>query len=145
MLPPCLVPALALKMLRLPGHSGRPSLPRRVRSGAGAQRGAESGNDGADVIGVFALYSDARQRDSDDKSILSTSPPPRQTRSWSRGRRRSGVNAKLDAVIIFVEKIWRHGAGLSQVVGVAFLVMAALVPFAPWLLPGLKSSMSAGM
>lgn len=49
------------------------------------------------------------------------------------------------AVIIFVEKIWRHGAGLSQVVGVAFLVMAALVPFVPWLLPGLKSSMSGGM
>jgi predicted metal-binding membrane protein len=49
------------------------------------------------------------------------------------------------AVIIFVEKIWRHGAGLSKVVGVAFLVMAALVPFAPWLLPGLKSSMSGGM
>jgi predicted metal-binding membrane protein len=49
------------------------------------------------------------------------------------------------AVIIFVEKIWRHGAGLSQVIGVALLVMAALAPFLPWLLPGLKSSMSGGM
>jgi predicted metal-binding membrane protein len=49
------------------------------------------------------------------------------------------------AVIIFVEKLWRHGAGLSKVVGVAFCLIAALVPFAPWLLPGLRASISAGM
>jgi predicted metal-binding membrane protein len=49
------------------------------------------------------------------------------------------------AVIIFVEKLWRRGVGLSKAVGIAFLLLAVLVPFAPWLLPGLRSSMSGGM
>jgi predicted metal-binding membrane protein len=49
------------------------------------------------------------------------------------------------AAIILVEKLWTRGAGLSKAIGVGFLVMAALVPFTPWLLPGLRVSMSSGM
>lgn len=49
------------------------------------------------------------------------------------------------AAIILVEKLWTRGAGLSKAIGVGFLVLAALVPFAPWLLPGLRVSMSSGM
>lgn len=41
------------------------------------------------------------------------------------------------AVVIFVEKLWRLGPVFSQVVGVAFLVLAVLSLFQPWLLPGL--------
>ena len=41
------------------------------------------------------------------------------------------------AGVIFVEKVSRHGATFSRVVGVALLVVAALVPFVPGLLPGL--------
>ncbi|MDN0198339.1 DUF2182 domain-containing protein [Streptomyces sp. S.PNR 29] len=45
------------------------------------------------------------------------------------------------AVVIFLEKLWRGGPRLSQVVGVAFLVLAVLAvlaPFQEWLLPGLE-------
>jgi predicted metal-binding membrane protein len=49
------------------------------------------------------------------------------------------------AAIILVEKLWPQGAGLSKAIGVGFLVLAALVPFAPWLLPGLRVSMYGGM
>lgn len=45
------------------------------------------------------------------------------------------------AVVIFVEKLWPRGPLLSQVVGVAFLVLAVLAPFQDWLLPGLSGSM----
>ncbi len=41
------------------------------------------------------------------------------------------------AVVIFLEKIWREGPAFSKVVGVAFIVIAGLIPFYPWLLPGL--------
>ncbi|MFE2302006.1 DUF2182 domain-containing protein [Streptomyces sp. NPDC059445] len=41
------------------------------------------------------------------------------------------------AVVIFVEKLWRLGPVFSQVVGAAFLVLAVLSLFQPWLLPGL--------
>ena len=41
------------------------------------------------------------------------------------------------AVVILVEKVWKHGARFSQVVGVLLLTAAALAPWAPWLLPGL--------
>ncbi|MFF8375745.1 DUF2182 domain-containing protein [Streptomyces sp. NPDC015661] len=44
------------------------------------------------------------------------------------------------AVVIFLEKLWRHGALLARVTGVAFLVLAALAPFQDWLLPGLTPS-----
>jgi len=36
-----------------------------------------------------------------------------------------------------IEKIWRHGQAFSRAVGVSLLVVAALVPFVPALLPGL--------
>lgn len=43
------------------------------------------------------------------------------------------------AVVIFVEKLWRLGPVLASAVGVAFLVLAVLAPFHPWLLPGLEA------
>jgi predicted metal-binding membrane protein len=42
------------------------------------------------------------------------------------------------AAVIFVEKLWRHGRAVSKLVGVAFLVVAVLAPFYPWLLPALN-------
>jgi predicted metal-binding membrane protein len=45
------------------------------------------------------------------------------------------------AAVIFLEKLWRHGPGLSRAVGVAFLAIAVLVPFFPSLLPGLRGAM----
>jgi predicted metal-binding membrane protein len=44
------------------------------------------------------------------------------------------------AVVIFLEKLWRYGRALSLVVGVLLLVLAALVPFQDWMLPGLRMS-----
>ena len=44
------------------------------------------------------------------------------------------------AGVIFIEKVWRHGAGFSKAVGVALLVLAALVPFVDALLPGLHAA-----
>ncbi|HET8836509.1 MAG TPA: DUF2182 domain-containing protein [Gemmatimonadales bacterium] len=41
------------------------------------------------------------------------------------------------AVVIFLEKLWRHGPILARIVGVAFLCLAVLAPFQDWLLPGL--------
>jgi predicted metal-binding membrane protein len=46
------------------------------------------------------------------------------------------------AAVIFLEKLWRHGAGLSRAVGFAFLAIAVLVPFFPSLLPGLRGAMT---
>ncbi|NGO08002.1 DUF2182 domain-containing protein [Streptomyces sp. HC44] len=46
------------------------------------------------------------------------------------------------AVVIFAEKLWRLGPVFSAVVGIAFLVLAALAPFQSWLLPGLETSPS---
>jgi predicted metal-binding membrane protein len=43
-------------------------------------------------------------------------------------------------IAIFAEKLWRLGPAFSAVIGVAFLVLAALAPFQDWLLPGLASS-----
>ncbi|MGK5696405.1 DUF2182 domain-containing protein [Streptomyces sp. URMC 128] len=45
------------------------------------------------------------------------------------------------AVVIFVEKLWTRGPLLARVVGLAFLVLAVLVPFQDWPLPGLRDSM----
>jgi predicted metal-binding membrane protein len=45
----------------------------------------------------------------------------------------------LLAAVIMIEKTWRHGATFSIVVGILLLVAAALAPFAPWLLPGLRA------
>ena len=50
--------------------------------------------------------------------------------------------------LIFVEKTWRHGKGFGIAFGVALLVMAALVPSRPGLVPGLQPAstmMSSGM
>ncbi|MFF7792995.1 DUF2182 domain-containing protein [Streptomyces sp. NPDC007991] len=44
------------------------------------------------------------------------------------------------AVVIFVEKLWTRGPLLTRVVGLAFLVLAVLVPFQDWPLPGLRDS-----
>jgi len=41
------------------------------------------------------------------------------------------------AGVILIEKVWRHGQAFSRAVGVSLLVVAALVPFVPALLPGL--------
>ncbi|MEU3724943.1 DUF2182 domain-containing protein [Streptomyces sp. NPDC031705] len=41
------------------------------------------------------------------------------------------------AVVIFLEKLWRHGPRLAWAVGAAFLVLAVLTLFQDWLLPGL--------
>src|SRR3990170_1690404 len=51
------------------------------------------------------------------------------------------------AAVIFLEKLWRRGPLLTRAVGVAFLAIAALAPFYPWLLPGLRvgDAMSGGM
>jgi predicted metal-binding membrane protein len=49
------------------------------------------------------------------------------------------------AAVIFLEKLWSHGPGLSRAVGFAFLAIAVLVPFFPSLLPGLRgAAMTAG-
>ena len=52
------------------------------------------------------------------------------------------------AGVIFLEKLWSGGETFAKLVGVAFLVLAALVPFAPSLIPALHTAtggMSAGM
>jgi predicted metal-binding membrane protein len=41
------------------------------------------------------------------------------------------------AGLIFLEKLWSRGPALARLTGVAFLVLAVLAPFQPWLLPGL--------
>jgi predicted metal-binding membrane protein len=48
------------------------------------------------------------------------------------------------AAVIFLEKLWRRGPLLSRAVGVVFLGIAALAPFYPWLLPGLRATTSGG-
>lgn len=40
------------------------------------------------------------------------------------------------AAVIFLEKLWRRGALLTKVAGAALLLLAALVPFHPWLVQG---------
>jgi predicted metal-binding membrane protein len=49
------------------------------------------------------------------------------------------------AAVIFLEKLWRRGPILSRAVGVVFLAVAALAPFYPWLLPGLRAASGGGM
>ncbi len=44
------------------------------------------------------------------------------------------------AGVILIEKVWRYGAPFSVAVGILLLVAAALAPFMPWLLPGLRAS-----
>lgn len=49
------------------------------------------------------------------------------------------------AAVILIEKIWRYGRAFSRGTGVLLLVVAALVPFIPSLLPGLTMTPSPGM
>ena len=42
------------------------------------------------------------------------------------------------AVVIFLEKLSRHGRALARLVGVGFLGVAFFAPFYPWLLPALR-------
>jgi predicted metal-binding membrane protein len=44
------------------------------------------------------------------------------------------------AGVILIEKVWRHGQRFSRAVGVLLLIVAALAPFIPSLLPGLAAS-----
>ncbi len=44
------------------------------------------------------------------------------------------------AGVILIEKVWRHGPAFSRTVGVSLLVLAALAPFIPPLLPGLHAA-----
>lgn len=43
----------------------------------------------------------------------------------------------LLAVVIFLEKIWRRGETLAKVIGIGFIALALVIPFAPRLAPGL--------
>jgi len=45
------------------------------------------------------------------------------------------------AAVIFVEKVWRHGEKFALAVGVLLMLMAVLIPWHPWLLPGLYQPM----
>ena len=49
------------------------------------------------------------------------------------------------AVVILIEKVWKHGRRFAVVVGVALLAAAVLAPWQPWLLPGLHMSGAIGM
>jgi predicted metal-binding membrane protein len=51
----------------------------------------------------------------------------------------------LLAGVIFIEKVWRHGAGFAVVVGIVLILMAVLAPFEPWLLPGLRATTMSPM
>ena len=44
------------------------------------------------------------------------------------------------AGVIFIEKLWRYGPAFSRSVGVLLLLVAALAPFIPSLLPGLRAA-----
>jgi predicted metal-binding membrane protein len=44
------------------------------------------------------------------------------------------------AVVIFAEKLWRHGKPFGQGVGVVLVAIGVLAIWFPWLLPGLRAS-----
>jgi predicted metal-binding membrane protein len=44
------------------------------------------------------------------------------------------------AGVILIEKVWRHGLAFSRITGISLLVVAALAPFIPSLLPGLHAA-----
>jgi predicted metal-binding membrane protein len=44
------------------------------------------------------------------------------------------------AVVIFAEKLWRHGKPFGQGVGVVLVAIGILAIWFPWLLPGLHAS-----
>jgi predicted metal-binding membrane protein len=49
------------------------------------------------------------------------------------------------AVVIFVEKLWRHGKPFGQAVGVLLVAVGVLAIWFPWLLPGLHVSVMPTM
>jgi predicted metal-binding membrane protein len=49
------------------------------------------------------------------------------------------------AVVIFVEKLWRYGAGFGRVVGVALILAGVAAIWYPSLLPGLHAPMAPTM
>lgn len=49
------------------------------------------------------------------------------------------------AVVILVEKVWKYGRPFSKAVGGALLLAAILVPWHPWLLPGLHMTNMTAM
>ena len=55
-----------------------------------------------------------------------------------------GVMAAL-AVVILVEKVWKYGRSFSKAVGGGLLLAAILVPWLPWLLPGLHMTNMTAM
>lgn len=48
-------------------------------------------------------------------------------------------------VIIFTEKIWRHGKSFGQAVGILLMAAGLLAIWFPWLLPGLHAAGMPGM
>ena len=49
------------------------------------------------------------------------------------------------AVVIFAEKLWRHGKRFGQAVGVLLVATAVLASWFPWLLPGLHAAAMPAM
>ena len=49
------------------------------------------------------------------------------------------------AVVIFAEKLWRHGKPFGQAVGVLLVAIGVLAIWFPWLLPGLHASAMPAM
>ena len=49
------------------------------------------------------------------------------------------------AVVIFAEKLWRHGKRFGQAVGVLLVAIGVLAIWFPWLLPGLHVSAMPAM
>lgn len=49
------------------------------------------------------------------------------------------------AVVIFAEKLWRHGKTFGQAVGVLLVATGVLAIWFPWLLPGLHASVMPAM
>ena len=45
------------------------------------------------------------------------------------------------AAVIYLEKVWRYGREFAYAVGVLLVIMSMFIPWNPWLLPGLYSSM----
>jgi predicted metal-binding membrane protein len=44
------------------------------------------------------------------------------------------------AVVIFAEKLWRHGKRFGQAVGVLLVAVGVLAIWFPWLLAGLRAA-----
>ncbi|MGE5287360.1 MAG: DUF2182 domain-containing protein, partial [Micromonosporaceae bacterium] len=49
------------------------------------------------------------------------------------------------ALVIFTEKLWRHGKPFGQAIGVLAVAIGVLAIWFPWLLPGLHVSGTPAM